>query len=121
MKLRKLIFWLHLAAGVFAGIVVFLMSITGLALTYQKQMTEWADRSYWPAASPVSERRLPVADLISKAIEVQPEGKPASITFYSDPAAPVVIAAPPAQNVFVNPYSGAATVGGPTAMRGFFR
>ena len=58
MKLRKIFFWLHLIAGVFAGIVIFLMSVTGVALTYQKQMTEWADRSYWPAASSTQGNRV---------------------------------------------------------------
>jgi uncharacterized iron-regulated membrane protein len=64
---------------------------------------------------------LPIAELISKAAAAQPERRPSSITFYSDPAAPAIIAAQPGQNVFVNPYTGAATVGGSTAIRTFFR
>lgn len=120
MTARKIVFWLHLIAGVFAGTVVFIMSVTGVVLTFQKQMTEWADRSYWPAAS-MPGSRLPVADLIARAVEAQPEGKPSAITFYADPAAPAVVTAPPGQNVFVNRYTGAATVGGSTAIRSFFR
>ena len=121
MKLRKIFFWLHLIAGVFAGIVIFLMSVTGVALTYQKQMTEWADRSYWPAASSTQGTRLPVADLVSKAVEAQPDARPSAITFYSDPAAPAMVAAQPGQSVFVDRYSGAAAVGGSTSTRAFFR
>jgi uncharacterized iron-regulated membrane protein len=122
VKIRKIIFWLHLLAGVFAGIVVFLMSITGVVLTYQKQMTEWADRSYWPPVSAVPQGNpLPLANLISRAAEAQPEAKPSAITFYSDPASPAMIAAQPGQNVFVNRYTGEATVGGSTAIRSFFR
>jgi len=43
MKLRTFIFWPHLIAGVLAGVVILIMSVTGVALMYQKQMTEWAD------------------------------------------------------------------------------
>ena len=40
---RTVLFWLHLAAGVLAGAVVLIMSVTGVALTYEKQVIEWAD------------------------------------------------------------------------------
>ena len=41
--LRPLLFWTHLVSGVVAGAVVLIMSVTGVLLTYQKQMTLWAD------------------------------------------------------------------------------
>jgi uncharacterized iron-regulated membrane protein len=121
MKLRKIVFWLHLAAGVFAGTVVFIMSITGVALTYQKQMTEWADRTYWPQQAPSGGERLRTEQLISKTLEAQPEATPSAITFYSNPEAPAMVAAGPGQNVFVNRYSGEVRAVAPTALRGFFR
>jgi len=34
---RKTIFWLHLACGVSAGVVVLMMSVTGVVLTYERQ------------------------------------------------------------------------------------
>ena len=40
---RNAIFWAHLISGVVAGLVIFTMSITGVALTYEKQMAAWAD------------------------------------------------------------------------------
>ena len=40
---RNVLFWMHLICGVAAGAVVFIMSITGVALTYEKQMQRWAD------------------------------------------------------------------------------
>lgn len=36
--LRKILFWLHLTAGVVAGLVILIMSITGVLLTYEKQI-----------------------------------------------------------------------------------
>ena len=44
---RKLLFWCHLTAGVTAGIVILIMSVTGVLLAYEKQIISWADtRSY---------------------------------------------------------------------------
>ena len=34
---RSVVFWMHLIIGVVAGVVVLIMSITGIALTYEKQ------------------------------------------------------------------------------------
>ena len=42
--LRTLIYWLHLLTGLSVGIVVLIMSVTGVLLTYEKQMTRWAGR-----------------------------------------------------------------------------
>ena len=44
---RKTIFWLHLACGVSAGVVVLMMSVTGVVLTYERQAQVWEDRSYY--------------------------------------------------------------------------
>ena len=44
MKLRTLFFWAHLTAGLTAGIVILTMSATGVLLTYERQLIEWADR-----------------------------------------------------------------------------
>ena len=49
---RTVLFWMHLAAGASAGVVVLIMSVTGVALTYEKQMLEWADRRAWIGAVP---------------------------------------------------------------------
>ncbi len=48
---RSILFWMHLAAGAVAGVVVLIMSVTGVALTYEKQMIEWADRTAWAAST----------------------------------------------------------------------
>ena len=41
--LRKVIFWCHLTAGAFAGVVILIMSVTGVLLTYERQIQRWAD------------------------------------------------------------------------------
>ena len=44
---RKTIFWTHLVCGVAAGLVVLMMSVTGVLLTYERQMLAWADRAHY--------------------------------------------------------------------------
>jgi len=121
MTLRKFIFWLHLAAGVFAGIVVLIMSVTGVALTYQKQMTEWADKAYWPPVSATDSNRLPVDSLVSKTLAARPDANPSAITFYATPTAPAAVTIGQGRNLYINPYTGEAGGEGSERIRSFFR
>ena len=38
--IRTVLFWAHLAAGTVAGVVILIMSVTGVALTYEKLMPD---------------------------------------------------------------------------------
>jgi uncharacterized iron-regulated membrane protein len=119
--LRRILFWCHLIAGVSAGAVVLVMSVTGVALTYQKQVTEWADSAYWPAAEAgVETPRLPISDLVARASERFPGEAPVSIRFYSDPEAPALVSIG-GESVYVHPSTGEATTGNSVAVRSFFR
>jgi uncharacterized iron-regulated membrane protein len=46
MKLRTLLFWPHLAGGLVAGFVILLMSVTGVLLTYERQLIAWSDAQF---------------------------------------------------------------------------
>ena len=63
MKLfRTVLFWMHLCAGLFAAIVVVIMSVTGVLLTYELQLQQWeAGGTVAVPASPENERLPPVA------------------------------------------------------------
>ena len=37
-RIRTVFFWLHLTAGLLAGVVVLIMSATGVLLTFEKQL-----------------------------------------------------------------------------------
>ena len=43
-KLRPVVFWLHLVAGVVAGATIAIMSFTGVALAFEKEIIAWAER-----------------------------------------------------------------------------
>lgn len=122
MKIRTVLFWLHLACGVVAGIVILMMSVTGVLLTYQRQITAWADMRGYYETPPPGVQRLTVDDLIARASIARPELKPTSVVVRSDPAAPASLAIGPGRQIFVNPYTGAVLgEGNGEGVRAFFR
>ena len=122
MKLfRKVIFWCHLAAGVAAGIVVLIMSVTGVLLTYEKQITYWADTSGYQASPPFpSAPRLSVETLLAKVKEARPGATPSTVTLRSASAAPAEVSFGREDNLFVNSYTGEVLGGGSQKVRAFF-
>src|SRR5947207_3988819 len=90
-RLRKIIFWCHLPVGVIAGLVILLMSVTGILLTYERQITAWADsRNNQTITIPSDTNRLSVEILLTKVRERQPITV-STITLRSDSAAPVAV------------------------------
>ncbi|HEX5886336.1 MAG TPA: PepSY-associated TM helix domain-containing protein [Pyrinomonadaceae bacterium] len=120
-KLRRIIFWCHLPVGVIAGVVILNMCVTGVLLTYEKQITSWADTRGYRSAPPTLETpRLTVETLITKAREAR-GANPTSVTLNADPAAPAAIAFGRETTLFVNPYSGIVLGEGSHKVRSFFR
>ena len=55
--LHKIIFWSHLFAGVSAGLVIFIMSFTGVVLMYEPQISDYSERSArWVVPGPDARR-----------------------------------------------------------------
>jgi uncharacterized iron-regulated membrane protein len=118
-RVRKVIFWCHLTTGVLAGVVILTMSVTGVLLTYERQIEAWADaRTYTVAAAPDA-ARLPVETLVAKAREGR-EGVPTSVTLRADRSAAAAVGFPGGRTVFVDPYTGAVLGGGAEGTRAFF-
>jgi len=120
-KFRKIIFWCHLPVGIVAGLVILNMCVTGVLLTYEKQIISWADtRGYRSAPPTVESQRLPVESLINKAREAR-GAHATAVTLKSDPAAPAEIGFGRETILFVNPYTGAILGEGSPRVRNFFR
>jgi uncharacterized iron-regulated membrane protein len=118
---RTVLFWAHLAAGTIAGIVVLIMCVTGVALTYEKQMIEWADRRAWTAPSPADAMRLPPETLLAKVAEAQPGAAPTGLTLRANPSAPATVMLEGNKALLVDPYTGSIIGEPPAALREFFR
>lgn len=122
MKLfRKVIFWSHLAAGAFAGLVVLVMSVTGVLLTYERQLTAWADARGVEVAPPApGAARLPVEALVASARARKDGATPTTFTVRADPNAPAVVGFGREGVVLVNPYTGETLGEGARGVRAFF-
>ena len=120
-NLRTAIFWIHLAVGALAGIVVVIMSVTGVALTYEKQVIEWADRGAWAAPPGASiDNHLSPETLLRVAAETSGSSAIA-ITMRADPSAPATVTLEGNKALLVDPYSAEVIGEPPAAIRSFFR
>lgn len=90
--------------GVLAGLVILIMSVTGVALMYEKQMLAWIDREHKvaPAADAV---RLPMETLVTKVRDAKGT-VPSTIIVRSDRAEPVTVTLGERGTWYVNPYTG---------------
>lgn len=129
MKLfRKVLFWCHLTIGVTAGLVILIMSASGVLLTYEKQIIAWADTRNYQITPPAGTTRLPIETLLAKVREAEPGATINTVTVRADPAEPaaIALAANPgagpgsARILFVNPYTGAIFGEGAKKVRNFF-
>jgi len=119
--LRRVIFWCHLVAGAVAGTIILIMSVTGVLLTYEKQMAAWADtKAYRVVPQPGAVRLAPDA-LVASVRAANPAAAPTTLTMWSDPAAPASVVTAGPRTVFVNPYTGQVLGEGSAQPRAFFR
>ena len=120
-QFRQIVFWCHLLAGAFAGSVVLVMSATGVLLTFERQITAWADTRAYHVTPPLAGgARLPVMRLLAAARATR-EGTPTTLTVRADPTAPVEVGYGREGTVFVDPYTGDAPGEGSATARRFFR
>jgi uncharacterized iron-regulated membrane protein len=117
---RRTLFWAHLTAGVSAGLIILVMSATGVLLTYEAQILSWASQDnhvHPPAgAAPLSADRL--AELARVA---NPEAVRASLRWDADPTAPVSVTLGREGSILLDPYSGAVITDAAAGYRQFFR
>ncbi|PQV52857.1 putative iron-regulated membrane protein [Defluviimonas denitrificans] len=116
MTFRKSLFWVHLVAGVSAGIFILLMSITGALLTYEVQILRWAD-SYDVTASGAP---LP-AERLAEIADAETEGKAGALVFTNDPATAVLATSGREGKLYLDPYTGEALGAGSEGAASFFQ
>jgi uncharacterized iron-regulated membrane protein len=120
LKLRQIIFWPHLIAGVAAGVVILTMSVTGVLLAYEKQIVSWADRRAI-APSLAAGPGLSPEVLLARVRAAEPASTITGLTLRSDPGVAALVTLAPNRTVLVDPSSGAILGEGARAVRAFFR
>jgi uncharacterized iron-regulated membrane protein len=103
---HRLIFWGHLIAGLVAGVVILSMAVTGLVISYEAQLLNWANRDLRVAPPATGTAHLDIETLVAKLRETKPDLNPSGITWKSDPAMPVTLSSGKEGIYFANPYTG---------------
>jgi uncharacterized iron-regulated membrane protein len=117
---RKLLFWLHLAAGITTGAIILVMAATGTLLTYQRQITTWADLRGIGNVPRSGAAPLPVADLLARVSAVRTGTQATSIT-WRETGGPVEVVLGRTGRVFVDPWNGRVVGEGSAGVRKFFQ
>jgi uncharacterized iron-regulated membrane protein len=117
MTLRSFIFWPHLIAGVTAGTIILLMSVTGVLLTYERQLIAWSDSGFRSNPAPGAARLSPEA-LLTRLRQDLPGIDVTGLTFAADSTAPVSITAG-RDTLYADAYSGVVIGESTQGMRRF--
>ncbi|RYD46169.1 MAG: PepSY domain-containing protein, partial [Verrucomicrobiaceae bacterium] len=113
-RIRNLVFWAHLVAGVAAGLFILMMAITGLLLSFERQITEKAEGF----SSKILSVPLSPEALISK-LQIDLKGA-TGLTISSDPHQYVAIQFGKERTALVVPFNGSVTTEN-AKTRGFFQ
>src|SRR5262245_60369339 len=88
-RLKKILFWLHLAAGLTAGLVVALLCLTGVAMSFEEQLIALAESKTRAVSS--GPTRLSLDELIERVAKQKPKAKLNALTVERDPEAPITV------------------------------
>jgi uncharacterized iron-regulated membrane protein len=120
-RIRTVFFWFHLTAGLLAGVVVLVMSATGVLLAFEKQLVYWADTRHISLTPPASGTALPVETLLARVRATGLVSEPGAIAVRRDPAAPVALTVAQGGIAYADPYTGRLLGRGDPGVRAFFR
>ena len=121
MSLRRAIFWIHLAVGVTAAVVIFMMAVTGVILTYEAQLNQWALREYRADPPAPDVAPLGLDELIARVTGEQPAGLVTSVALHKDPREPAVVRLDDRATFHVDRFTGERLGDGDTRTRRFLR
>jgi len=116
--LRKTFFWLHLAGGLTAGLLILLMAVTGFLLMYERQILEWQDGyKVRPSAHAAD---ISLEKTVAAVSAAHPGPALTSITREVGANEPFVFGFGKERTLYVHPHTGEVLGEGAPRLRGFF-
>jgi len=98
-----------LTAGLLAGVVIFIMCVTGALLAFERQTIElFESEARWVQVQDGAERLGP-SEVLAKVLEARPNAKPSAIAIKDEDGAAWEITLGREGAVFANPYTGEIT------------
>lgn len=114
---RKAIFWVHLAAGILAGVVILILGVTGVVMSFERQILE--ANTGVVVNKPAGEVSLKgPEELLAKHEGAQPAAT--AVIFNSNPEKPAMVQFGRGKSVYVDPYTGESLGEGNKGLKEFF-
>ncbi|MDF3057061.1 MAG: peptidase [Rariglobus sp.] len=107
MSFRKAVFWVHLASGLIAGVVIAIMSVTGVAIAFEEEILAWRDREVSRAALPqAGAARLTPDELRARSLREYPDFAVTRIVVPRDPLRACELYAGREGPLYTDPHTG---------------
>jgi uncharacterized iron-regulated membrane protein len=122
-RVRPVLFWIHLAAGVAAGAIILIMSATGAVLALKPQLLAAIDhdaRTTLPSAAD-GMSPSPIDVLVANIRQAKPDAKVLTVAVQADPAAAAAITLEGGVVVYGDPRTGQLLGEGSRRAQAFFR
>lgn len=117
MSFKRIVFWAHLVVGVAFGLVILLMSATGVVLTYERQIISYMESR--AVVKPADAQLLSVDDLATAVLANG--GQPGnSLVLPRQDGAPATLSVSRRENHLLNPYTGERIDNAAEGTRSFF-
>lgn len=102
---RKILFWMHLTAGLTAGVIIFIMCVTGALLSFERQIIEYSEKDVRYTA--VREgTKLGPQQVVEKLRDARPDAKPTAMSITNEPGAAWAFTLGREGQIYVDPYTG---------------
>jgi uncharacterized iron-regulated membrane protein len=108
-KFRNVVFWLHLISGAVAGLIIFVMSVTGAFLAFERQIIEFSEREARYVSVEGRTEKLTPQQVADRFREQMPDAKPTAMAITNEPGAAWSFNLGREGIVYIDPYSGAIT------------
>src|SRR5687768_8073817 len=106
--LRRLVFWLHLVTGLTAGAVILVMSATGVLLTFEPQIVDFAERDLRTVPPPPGDvARVSLVKVVAAAQDARGGERASTVAFRSEPQSSVRVGFGREATLFMHPFTGA--------------
>ncbi|CAA6677220.1 MULTISPECIES: PepSY domain-containing protein [unclassified Lentimonas] len=104
---RKTIFWVHLVCGLVAGVVIAIMSATGIAIAFEEEILDWVDREVSHVEVPAEASPLGIAEMLEVLELERPEFDANYVEVPADDGRAFVFLHGRHERLYVNSYTGA--------------
>jgi uncharacterized iron-regulated membrane protein len=116
---RKILFWMHLVSGLSAGVIIFVMCVTGALLAFERQIIELSESNARDVAVRDGVPKLTPQQIVDKLREARPDSKPSAMSITNEPGSTWLFNLGREGQVYVDPYTGDITGEGNKSVRGF--